>query len=134
MGRFHSALDSAGIPDASLLARDLGPLLLTGTRTEADDPPSSSASERGGRLIICGLPGDDEHRKLFAETVEKLHKALTERYGFAASEVLVRFGVDKQAGDGPALARARGDCRTARGSPPTWTRCGSGMAERTRSG
>jgi hypothetical protein len=59
-------------------------------------------------LIVCGLPGDNEHRKLFAETVEKLHKALTEKYGFAASEVLVRFGVASQPGDGPALAKARG--------------------------
>jgi hypothetical protein len=59
-------------------------------------------------LIVCGLPGDDEHRKLFAATVEKLHKALTERYGFPESEVLVRFGVESQPGDGPALAGSRG--------------------------
>jgi len=59
-------------------------------------------------LIICGLPGDDEHRKLFAETVEKLHQALTGRYGFPASEVLVRFGAPSKPGDGPALAKARG--------------------------
>ena len=59
-------------------------------------------------LIVCGLPGDDEHRKLFAATVEKLHKALTGQYGFAAAEVLVRFGVESQSGDGPALAGARG--------------------------
>ena len=43
-------------------------------------------------MIICGLPGDDEHRKLFAEAVEKLRKALTGRCGFAASEILVRSG------------------------------------------
>ncbi len=59
-------------------------------------------------MIVCGLPGDDEHRKLFAETVEKLHKAMTGRYGFAGSEVLVRFGVETQPGDGPALSASRG--------------------------
>jgi hypothetical protein len=69
--------------------------------------PSATVGTRRA-LIVCGLPGDNEHRKLFAETVEKLHKALTEKYGFAASEVLVRFGVGSQPGDGPALAKARG--------------------------
>ena len=59
-------------------------------------------------LLVCGLPGDDEHRKLFAATVEKLHKALTGKYGFSAAEVMVRFGVKSQPGDGPALAGARG--------------------------
>jgi hypothetical protein len=59
-------------------------------------------------LIICGLPGDDDHRKLFAGTIEKLHKALTGRYGFAASDVMVRFGTETQSGDGPALAASRG--------------------------
>jgi hypothetical protein len=69
--------------------------------------PSAAVATRRA-LIICGLPGDDEHRKRFAETVEKLHKALTEKYGFAASEVLVRFGVEGQPGDGTALAKAKG--------------------------
>ena len=59
-------------------------------------------------LIVCGLPGDEEHRKLFAATLEKLHKALIEKYGFAKNEVLVRFGAEKQAGDGPAISDARG--------------------------
>ena len=62
----------------------------------------------GGALIVCGLPGDDEHRKLFAASVEKLHKALAERCGFAAGEILVRFGVASRPGDGPALAGTRG--------------------------
>jgi hypothetical protein len=79
----------------------------------ADEPrsgpgePSATVGTRRA-LIVCGLPGDDDHRQLFAETVEKLHKALTEKYGFAASDVLVRFGVESKPGDGPALAKARG--------------------------
>ena len=59
-------------------------------------------------MIICGLPGDDEHRKLFAEAVEKLRKALTGRCGFAASEVLVRSGAATRPGDSPTTAGAGG--------------------------
>jgi hypothetical protein len=59
-------------------------------------------------LIICGLPGDDEHHKLFAGAIDKLRKALTGRCGFAASEVLVRSAVETQAGDGPATAGTNG--------------------------
>jgi len=76
------------------------------SRAQPGQSPGTVGTRRA--LIVCGLPGDDEHRKLFAETVEKLHKALTTRYGFPASEVLVRFGVASQPGDGPALAKARG--------------------------
>ncbi len=74
-------------------------------RQENSAPPRAA---RRQALLICGLPGDDEHRKLFTGTVEKLYKALTERCGFAASDVMVRFGVEKAAGDGPALSGMRG--------------------------
>jgi hypothetical protein len=88
-------------------------LLAGWSATLADETPShpgEPSATVGTRraLIVCGLPGDDEHRKLFAETIEKLYKALTEKYGFSASEVLVRFGVPGQPGDGPALAKAKG--------------------------
>ena len=92
---------------ASLLIAALMVWLADGAGACADfsDPqpglPSPSVGKRRA-LIVCGLPGDDEHRQLFAATVEKLHKALTERYGFAGAEVLVRFGAAKEAGDGPA--------------------------------
>lgn len=59
-------------------------------------------------LIVCGLPGDEDHRKLYAGVTEKIYKALTERYGFAASEILVRFGVESKPSDGPALKLSRG--------------------------
>jgi hypothetical protein len=82
------------------------PLLGGGPPAWADEPRAHSGARRA--LLICGLPGDDDHRKLFAGCVEKLHKALTERCGFAASEILVRFGDTSRPGDGPALAGARG--------------------------
>src|SRR5262249_37821788 len=75
-------------------------------RSRPDPAPAASGTRRA--LLACGLPGDDEHRNRFAATVERLYEALTERYGFAAAEVLVRFGVERRRGDGPALASARG--------------------------
>ncbi|APW59175.1 hypothetical protein [Paludisphaera borealis] len=59
-------------------------------------------------LVICGIPGDDEHRALFAGAVEKIVSALTTRCGFEAADVFVRFGDPVTAGDGPALQKARG--------------------------
>ena len=53
-------------------------------RKESSAPPRAAWRQA---LLVCGLPGDDLHRKLFAATVEKLYKALTERCGFAASDV-----------------------------------------------
>ncbi len=86
---------------------------LTGLTARAQESPSQPVAppaNLGTRraLIVCGLPGDSDHRKLFAETIEKLASALTGRYGFAASEVLVRFGTESKPGDGPAVAKARG--------------------------
>jgi hypothetical protein len=75
-------------------------------RARADAAPASLGTRRA--LVICGLPGDDAHRKLFAGCIEKLHKALTGRCGFAESEVQVHFGDASRPGDGPALAGARG--------------------------
>jgi hypothetical protein len=75
-------------------------------RSSPDPAPTAAGTRRA--LIACGLPGDDEHRNRFAATVERLYKALTQRYGFSAAEVLVRFGVERRSGDGPALASARG--------------------------
>lgn len=59
-------------------------------------------------LVICGIPGDDEHRTLYAKTVETLVKALTDKYGFKSADVVVRFGDATTENDGPALKGARG--------------------------
>jgi hypothetical protein len=59
-------------------------------------------------LLICGHPGDKDHRQPFAATFEKLHKALVERCGFASSEIRVQFGAPIAEGDGPLLAGPRG--------------------------
>jgi hypothetical protein len=81
-------------------------LALSGTAL-AQQP---ATSEKGTRraLVVCGLPGDDEHRALYAGAVEKIVKALVDRCGFEPSNVWVRFGVEPKEGDGPALKGSRG--------------------------
>lgn len=76
----------------------------------AGAPGRAGETQTGTRraLIVCGLPGDDAHRTRYAGAVEKIHKAMTGRLGFPASEVLVRFGAEGKGGDGPALAGCRG--------------------------
>src|SRR3954463_13619073 len=75
-------------------------------------PPAVSAAgpPKGTRraMVVCGLPGDDEHGKLYAGAVEKIVTALTQRYGFPADQIFVRFGVPVGDDDGPALKGARG--------------------------
>ena len=59
-------------------------------------------------LIICGHPGDKEHRQPFAESVEKIRQALIDNYGFAAPEVHVQFGGPVADGEGPVVSGVRG--------------------------
>jgi hypothetical protein len=87
-------------------------LLLTPSLWADDDPfaeePSQVYPECGRALIICGLPGDADHRKLFAETVEKLYAGLTTRLGFVPDRVRVLFSDETSEKDGPALRANRG--------------------------
>jgi hypothetical protein len=87
------------------------PVLLGQAPASVDgDPKTGPAAEKGTRraLIVCGLPGDDEHRTLYAGAVEKIAKALVDRSGFASTDVWVRFGVEPSEGDGPAVKGSRG--------------------------
>ncbi len=59
-------------------------------------------------LIVCGLPGDDEHRSLYADTVLSIHKSLTEKYGFPAAEIWIRFGAAAGKTGGATLSISRG--------------------------
>jgi hypothetical protein len=88
-------------------------VLLFVARSPADDDPFAEdvahANRQGGTaLIVCGLPGDAEHRKLFAETVEKLYAGLTMRLGFSPERVAVLFSDETTEKDGPALQASRG--------------------------
>ena len=89
----------ATVRAAALLALAVGPPAAT-----AAGP--SQGTKRA--LVICGIPGDDDYRKLYAGAVEKIVGALTSQYGFAPADVFVRFGDPATAGDGPALKGSRG--------------------------
>jgi hypothetical protein len=88
----------------------LGVALAGPSATIAQEPAPKPSAASGTRraLIVCGLPGDDEHRAMYAGVVEKLAKALVDRSGFAAPDVWVRFGTESKADDGPALMASRG--------------------------
>jgi hypothetical protein len=62
-------------------------------------------------LIICGHPGDEEHRTLFAETLGKLRTALIDRYRFSRDAVWITFGGDELAGDPPTIESVHADSR-----------------------
>jgi hypothetical protein len=106
MGWLRKPCLAAGLA-AGLFAHLAGGSAAGGDEPRGADPRQAATGTRRA-LIGCGLPGDDEHRNRCAATVERLYKALTQRYGFSASEVLVRFGVERRSGDGPALATSRG--------------------------
>ncbi len=99
-------------------ARVFAAVLLLGSALQAQDspPPSPAPEQTPGAdpaqirraLIVCGLPGDAEHRKLFAETIETLYAALTTRHGFAAERIAVLFSGETGESDGPALRASRG--------------------------
>src|SRR5262245_62058199 len=67
-----------------------------------DTAPASSSGIRHA-LIVCGLAGDMDHRKLFAETIEKLSATLTTNHGFRPENVAVLWGDEPTEKDGPAL-------------------------------
>ena len=66
-------------------------------------PAEASGTRRA--LIVCGLPGDAEHRKLFGESLELLYTGLTTGHGFASENVHVLWG-DETTDKDPAAVRA----------------------------
>lgn len=75
----------------------------------AGDKQDTSVETRGVRraLILCGLPGDPEHRQVFAETVKRLRDTLISKYGFAEAELRILVAEPPAEGDG-AIPQARG--------------------------
>lgn len=59
-------------------------------------------------IIICGHPGSEACREIYAQSVEKIYAALIQRYGFSSDHLWVRFGGDPRKGGGAALAASRG--------------------------
>ncbi len=113
---------------AALLVITVGCLSpgLTARGQETPPPAAAPTAAVGTRraLVVCGLPGDDDHRKLFADDGrEASQSALTSRYGFAASGspgAIRRREPDRR---WPRVWPRRGGCPTARGSRPMSTSC-----------
>jgi hypothetical protein len=84
-------------------------LLLLLYAAPAAAQPANTTQPSGSRwaFIICGHPGDDAHRKEFAASAEQIRKALSERFGFPADNVWVRFGVEEEK-DNTTLDASRG--------------------------
>lgn len=70
------------------------------------DAPEGPLTRRA--VILCGLAGDEEHRQQFAESIELLYAGLTTNHGFAAENILVLWGDEPLASDGPAIKSSRG--------------------------
>src|SRR5436190_23121674 len=85
----------------------LVPLLVT---LAADDAPPSKPADPSVRraLIVCGLPGDADHRKTFAESVELLYDGLTNHHGFQKENVFVLWPDQPGEKDGPGVKASRG--------------------------
>ncbi len=60
-------------------------------------------------LIICGLPGDAAHRKLFADSLELLHAGLVKHQGFAAQNIHLLWSDKPTEKDGAAVRAAKGE-------------------------
>ena len=81
------------------------------TRAEAPAAAAAVAGDIAGTkraLILCGMAGDDDHRKLFGDSIETLYAGLTNHHGFAAEHVHVYWGDEAIETDGPAVQSSRG--------------------------
>lgn len=77
----------------------------------AGTPPSDVAASASGvrrALILCGLPGDAEHRKLFGETLTLFFTGLTEQHGFLPENVTILWGDEPTEKDSLAIRASRG--------------------------
>ena len=76
-------------------------------KAEATASESSPAGVRRA-LILCGLPGDADHRKAFAESLELIYDGLTNHHGFRTENVHVLWADPPVEKDGPGVRATRG--------------------------
>jgi hypothetical protein len=81
---------------------------VSGQNAPSSDNVSETQSGDKWALIICGIPGDEEHHTLFSKTIESLHESLTKQLGFAAANIRIQFGSEPIEEDRPAVANAQG--------------------------
>ena len=87
----------------------------TGALGQAAEAAAGAASDRAAvaaestrrALVLCGLPGDADHRKLFGDSLGLLYSGLAS-HGFAAENVRVLWGDEPTEKDGPAIKASRG--------------------------
>ena len=75
-----------------------------------NERPSADAAKEVGRgraLIVCGLSGDTERHKIFAETTAKLHAAMVSRFGVNVENVELLFGDEPQTTDPEVIKSSR---------------------------
>lgn len=92
LGAFAMRAWFALVPLATVASADESPAAPAPTAPAA--APNAVPAGVRRALIICGHPGDAEHRTQFAETVTALRTALTARYGFDAAAVWLLWGGD----------------------------------------
>jgi hypothetical protein len=90
--------------DAALAACLALSLAFVATSRGVAQNPESAGEKRV--LIICGHPGDDEHERMFADSVSRIRDALVSRFGFASDAIRVQFG--SKEGEEPAVPNAHG--------------------------
>jgi hypothetical protein len=94
VSRLYGAAVAAAVP-AGWLSLLGFVLLMAAPPARGDGPPASGKAApdlKGQALILVGLPGDEEHEKLFADTARQWRDWLTGRLGFSPADVRVLFG------------------------------------------
>ena len=83
---------------------------VVGQESAVSDPKAEAVAQKPiavkRALIVCGLSGDAEHHKLFADTIRKMHDGLTKRFGFGESDVQILFGDEPQDADTDVIKSA----------------------------
>jgi hypothetical protein len=83
-------------------------ILLSASLAWGEDSPSTPKDLppvlKGQALIVVGLPGDEDHEKLFTETANKWRDWLTGTLNFSPGDVHVLFSKALSKGDSPIFA------------------------------
>ena len=107
-----AALIAGLLPTLAARAQDAPPATPTKASTPAEavtaDAPTPVPGGVRRAVIICGLAGDPDHRKLFGDSVELLVNGLTANHGFAAENIELYWGDEVADKDGPGLRSSRG--------------------------
>ena len=81
---------------AILRASDAGETAAPGQKETGALPPVDGQKRA---LILCGHPGDEEHKQPFADAVTKLRQGLMTAVGIPGENISIYFGVDPETDD-----------------------------------